>query len=393
MVKKGIVALLICSILMGCGTNSISSATSSSHLKNENIEYTFNTYCNGEFPLNNNGNIYKGEIADPSIVRGDDGRFYVFSTIRKLFVSDDMCKWELLNEQLIPRPTWADSEKYGRPDVWAPDCIKIKDKWIYYYSLAAWDKPSAGIGYAISDNVYGPYEDKGCLFNEDDIDMNGLIDPQPYIDDDGKVYMLVGSFHGNYLVELASDGMSLLNGKEYQKENKKLIAGIPLNYFNNTYYEGGYIIKRNENYYFFGSAGSCCEGLNSSYRVVVGKANNIIGPYYDRNGNNLAQDNGGKTIGELCLWSPVTDKTTAGPGHNSVLIDDAGDYWMIYHSYCDMDNFSTRHLFLDKLSWDDASFPYVSYTWENENEEVKITNYKPSYLIELDGPRFLIKGE
>ena len=394
MKNKGVVALLLCSMLIGCGTNSVNSnATSSFTSSSENIEYDYSTYYNGEFPLNNNDQPYKGEIADPSVVKGDDGKFYVFSTIRKLFVSDDMCTWRLLNEQIIPRPTWADGEKYGYPDVWAPDCMKIKDKWIYYYSLAAWDMPSAGIGYAVSDNVYGPYVDKGLLFNEDDIDMNGLIDPQPYIDDDGKVYMLVGSFHGNYLVELASDGMSLLNGKEYQKENKKLIAGIPLNYFNNTYYEGGYIIKRNENYYFFGSAGSCCEGLNSSYRVVVGKASNIIGPYYDRNGNNLAQDNGGKTIGELCLWSPVTDKTTAGPGHNSVLIDDAGDYWMIYHSYCDMDNFSTRHLFLDKLSWDDASFPYVSYTWENENEEVKITNYKPSYLIELDGPRFLIKGE
>lgn len=398
MKNKGVVALLLCSMLIGCGTNSISSnATSSLNNSNisssENIEYDYSTYLNGEYPLNNNSQPYKGEIADPSVVKGDDGKFYVFSTLRKLFVSDDMCTWELLDESIIDRPTWADGEKHGYPDVWAPDCMKIKDKWIYYYSLAAWDMPSAGIGYAVSDNVYGPYVDKGLLFNEDDIDMNGLIDPQPYIDDDGRVYMTVGSFHGNYLVELNEDGMSLLNGKDYAKENKVLIAGIPLDYFNNTYYEGGYITKKGDNYYFFGSAGSCCEGLNSSYKVVVGKADNIAGPYYDSKGKNLASENGGKTIGELCLWSPVTDKTTAGPGHNSILIDDANDYWIVYHSYCDMDNFATRHLFIDKLSWDDNDFPYVSYTYEDDDGNEKITKYKPSYLKQLDGPRFIIEGE
>ena len=392
MIKKGIVALLCGSVLVGCGPSSnATSPISSSNLITsvDNRNYKFSTYYNGEFPFNNNDQPYKGEIADPSVVKGDDGRFYVFSTLRKLFVSDDMCSWELVTEQIIPRPTWADGEKHGYPDVWAPDCIKIKDKWIYYYSLAAWYMPSAGIGYAISDNVYGPYEDKGLLFNEDDIDMNGLIDPQPFIDDDGRVYMTVGSFHGNYIVELENDGMSLLNGKEYQKENKVLIAGIPLDYFNNTYYEGGYITKKDGYYYFFGSAGSCCDGKNSSYKVVVGKSKNIVGPYVDSKGKNLASENGGKTIGELCLWSPVSDTTTAGPGHNSILIDDSGDYWIVYHSYCDADNFITRHLFIDKLSWDNNGFPYVSFTYETDEGKEKTVNYKPSYLVELDGPKFL----
>ena len=146
MKNKGVVALLLCSMLIGCGTNSVSSnATSSLNNSNisssENIEYDYSTYFNGEYPLNNNSQPYKGEIADPSVVKGDDGKFYVFSTLRKLFVSDDMCTWELLDESIIDRPTWADGEKHGYPDVWAPDCMKIKDKWIYYYSLAAWDMP------------------------------------------------------------------------------------------------------------------------------------------------------------------------------------------------------------------------------------------------------------
>ena len=47
---------------------------------------------------------------------------------------------------------------------------------------------------------------------------------------------------------------------------------------------------------------------------------------------------------------------------------------------------------MDKLSWNDKGFPYVSYTYETNEGKEKTVNYKPSYLIELDGPRF-IKGE
>ena len=195
------------------------------------VEYVSEYYSNVLIPRYTNGKAYNNEIADPSIVKGDDGRYYVFSTIRKLFSTKDFKTWRVESERIIDRPTWADGERHGNPDVWAPDAIKIKGKWIYYYSVAAWDMPSAGIGYAVADDIAGPYVDKGLLFNEDMMDINGLIDPQPFIDDDGKVYMIVGSFHGNYVVELEDDGMSLKDGYEHQRDTKSLIAGIDIEHF------------------------------------------------------------------------------------------------------------------------------------------------------------------
>ena len=384
-------SLLVLLFLTACTTDK--ETTNKTEIIEEKIEYSFSTYQNAMIPITQSGWEYWTEIADPSVVRGDDGLFYIFSTIRRAFVSNDMCNWTVLTENLIPRPTWGDSEEFGRPDVWAPDVIKIKDKWIYYYSLAAWGKPAAGIGYAVSDNVSGPYTDMGLLMNTEGVGINGLIDPQPIIDN-GRVYMLVGSFHGNYLVELTDDGMSLLGGAEKQNKEKVLIAGIPLeeSIFNNSYYEGGYIIEKDGYYYFFGSAGGCCDGKNSSYRVYVGKAKTITGPYYSHDGRKLATNNGGNTIGKLALWSPPSaDKNTAGPGHNSVLIDDAGDYWMIYHAYTILDNYKTRHLFMDKITWGDDGFPIVSYTYKNDNSEEKTVKCKPSLQIELDGPRFILE--
>ena len=380
-------------LLVGCTTShpSISEeeVPTTSEIQEE-INYSSEYYTNVLLPRYDNGLAYKNEIADPSIVKGDDGKYYVFSTIRKLFSTRDFSSWKVESERIIDRPTWADGDKHGRPDVWAPDAIKIKDKWIYYYSLAAWDMPSAGIGYAVADEITGPYIDKGLLFNEDMIKMNGLIDPQPYIDDDGKVYMIVGSFHGNYIVELDEDGMSLKGGAEVQDQEKVLIAGIDIDYFNNTYYEGCYVIKKDGYYYLFGSAGSCCAGESSSYKVVVGRSKNIKGPYLDSNGKDLAQNNNGKTIGDIVLWSPPSAKT-AGPGHNSVFQDDAGDFWMIYHAYCDYDSYKTRHLFMDKIYWLDNGFPVVGYEYEDEDGQIKLQKGKPSYNIELEGPRFIEK--
>ena len=79
----------------------------------------------------------------------------------------------------------------------------------------------------------------------------------------------------------------------------------------------------------------------------------------------------------------------AGAGHNSILVDDAGDYWIYYHAYSTEDNYATRHLFMDKLAWDENGFPYVTYTYTNDEGEEKTSKVKPSFQIELDGPRFI----
>lgn len=354
----------------------------------EPVNYDNGIYQNPVDVSYSGGSEYKNGVADPSIVKGDDGYLYVFSTGGLVLKSEDGCNFEVVTTNIIDIPDWY---KDVYPDdsavgfgIWAPDVIKIGDTWIYYYSLSGWGK-CCGVGYATSDNIAGPYEDQGKLFDLNEIGIQNCIDPQVIIDDDGRVYMAVGSFQGLYLLELTEDGMGLYNGVEYQNRNKVLIAGRAGGWDGATY-EGSYIIKEGDTYYYFGSAGTCCEGGNSSYRVYVGKSNNIAGPYVDSEGRKLTASGSGVTYGELVVWAGMSsDKKVAGPGHNSVYRDDKGDLWLYYHSYCEEDNYRTRHLFMDKLSWDDNDFPYVSYIDPDTDEEIK---YKPSYEIEIDGPSF-----
>ncbi len=341
-------------------------------------EYYSEVYSNPLMVTTNTGGNYNGEIADPSVVRGDNGYYYIVATNRVLLRSEDTVNWEVVTGNIIDVPAWGKEvvdESYG---LWAPDLIKIGDKWIYYYSLSGWGAP-VGIGYATADDVEGPYTDQGKLFDLNEIGIQNCIDPQPFVDVDGSVYMTVGSFQGLYLVELTEDGTACLNGVEYQKENKVLVAGYPGGWDGSTY-EGGYIMRKDDKYYYFGSAGTCCEGQSSTYRVYVGVADNVAGPYRGKDNRPLTLSGNGTTCGELVLWAGAAgvEKEVVGPGHNSILVDDAGDWWMYYHAFSNLDKFGTRHLFMDKIEWDEDGFPYV---------ETK----KPSFQEEKDGPRILIE--
>lgn len=364
MVSAGILSASLCS----CGGEPAP--------KPEEKTYVNGTYFNTMLPFNDSSED-RIQVADPSIVKGDDGYFYIYSTARVVLKSLDCCTWEIHSKSIISRPTWGDNYYSGKtPEVWAPDCIKIKDKWIYYYSLSAWDGP-CGIGYAVSDNIAGPYVDMGKLVNQDELGVENLIDPCIFVEDN-QVFMAAGSFRGIFLFQLTEDGMGLYKGAKYQNENKILIAGKVGGWDGSTY-EGSYIVKKDDYYYFFGSVGSCCEGINSTYSVYVGRSESLTGPYLDSKGNNLANSGGGITYGDLCLWSgTMSDRDFYGPGHNSILIDDKGEYWIVYHAYVKKDNFATRHLMMDKLIWNENGFPQTK-------------NKKPSYEEELDGPAFLEK--
>lgn len=84
------------------------------------------------------------------------------------------------------------------------------------------------------------------------------------------------------------------------------------------------IILNGGYYYLFGSKGSCCSGVNSTYYTVVGRSASITGPYLDKNGTNMASG-GGSTV--LTGASP---KVAAGGGD---AYDDGALKYFAYHYY------------------------------------------------------------
>lgn len=303
------------------------------------------TNANGKDDHNNSGNeiyynnpVINYSLPDPSVVKADDGYFYLFATedIRNMPVhrSKDLVSWELVGTAFTDatRPNF---EPNG--GLWAPDINLIKGEYVLYYSMSVWGGEwTCGVGVATSEKPEGPYTDRGKLFRSDEIEVQNSIDPF-YIEEDGRKYLFWGSFRGLYAIELSDDGLSLKPGAE-----KRRVAG--------TAYEGVYIHKRNGYYYMFASIGSCCEGLNSTYTTVVGRSNNLFGPYLDKQGRSMIDNHHEILIQKNAQF--------VGTGHNSEIVQDGkGNDWIFYHAVS-VDNPNGRVLMMDQVRWND-DWPYV----------------------------------
>lgn len=305
--------------------------------------------------------VINTSLPDPTVIRADDGYFYLYATedIRNLpiYRSRDLTDWQFVGTAFTDdtRPQW---NKKG--NMWAPDINKIGDKYVLYYSKSEWGGEwTCGIGAATADRPEGPFTDHGPLFISSEIGVRNSID-QFYIEDNGHKYLFWGSFHGIYGIELSDDGLSVKPGAV-----KKQVSG--------TFMEGTYIHKRGKYYYLFGSAGTCCEGARSTYRVTYGRSENLFGPYVDKKGQRLLDNHY-----EVMLHG---DDTFVGTGHNAEFVtDDLGQDWILYHGYKKAEADDGRVVFLSRVDWKDGWPEVAGSVPEKEN-------VKPSFgQIHLAGP-------
>jgi beta-xylosidase len=268
-------------------------------------------------------------LPDPTLIKAADGYFYLYATgnLTPILRSKDLINWEQTGSAFTKetRPSW--EPKGG---IWAPDINYIDGQYVLYYAMSVWGGEwTCGIGRAVADKPEGPFTDLGMLFRSNTMDVQNSIDAF-YIEDGGKNCLFWGSFSGIYGIELTGDGLNLKEGSV-----KKQVAG--------TAYEGAYIHKRSKYYYLFASTGTCCEGLNSTYKTVVGRSENLWGPYMDKSGRPMMENHH-----EIVIKG---NDSFVGVGHNSEIVQDkAGNDWIFYHGF-DVNHPEGRRLFLDKISW------------------------------------------
>lgn len=359
--------------LFSCGNTTSNNSVQPSSLPITEVRVSYNNqYSNPTYPLANNEKK-ETYMADPFVVRDDDGTYYMYCTQTEVytpnllfkrgptFKSTNMIDWTYVSDVFADYvPTWGESGA----GVWAPTVIKIGDTWNFYYSLSIASDHNPGIGVATSQTPYGPWTHYGKLFNSNEIGVTNSIDPFVFVDDD-NVYMAFGSYGGLIsLVELTNDDLELKNGLEYQKENKVALAGFEV--FDMTNYEGTFIFKKDGWYYLLLSTGSCCNGVNSTYKVVVSRSRNVKGPYLDSQGRDMFKPNRGDPVVVPSLSGAM------GTGHCAVINDDNDNLWMLYHGYNTKGkNPSYRVLYLDQLIFDnETNMPCVENK-KASNEEIK----------------------
>lgn len=277
-------------------------------------------------------------LPDPDVIRADDGYFYLYATehdrkdlnMRNVPImrSSDLMNWTrvgaMFTDQNHPQIT------NGNAGIWAPSINRIGNKYVCYYSQPG-DNYKHAIGIAVSDSPTGPFVDHGKLIDSDEQGVDISIDAYLY-QENGRNYLFWGSFRNISVLELTEDGMAIKN-KETQKRRE--VAG--------GQYEATVVVKRDGWYYLILSTGDYSKG--GTYRLVVGRSQNLFGPYVDKDGNDMMS-----VHDELVLQG---NDTFSSPGHCSRLItDDNGQDWILYHAYTN--ELDYRCLMLDRINWVDG---------------------------------------
>ncbi|MBV2363019.1 arabinan endo-1,5-alpha-L-arabinosidase [Streptomonospora nanhaiensis] len=285
-------------------------------------------------------------VHDPALVTGGGGRdWYVFGTGDAAVAdgnitvhrSSNGTDWRPAGHVWTTKPAWLAREVPGVTNLWAPEVYENDGTYYLYYSASTFGSNRSVIGLATnttldpSDPDYR-WVDRGKVYESTTSSDFNAIDPGIVEDASGTPWMAFGSFwSGIRMVRLEWPSGKPAAG---QGAPLRLAAGQP----NGNAIEAPYIVHRAGYYYLFVSLGRCCAGLDSTYRIAVGRSTSVTGPYVDRAGTPMLQ--GGGTV----IRAARGDSVAAG-GQSLSLSR------MAYHSYGPYGTPGDFRLEIDQIGW------------------------------------------
>jgi arabinan endo-1,5-alpha-L-arabinosidase len=297
-------------------------------------------------------------LHDPSTVIAENGKYYVYATGGGLpiSVSDDGWTWRRAGTLMQALPGGKPGPEVinrGGNNTWAPDIIRVGDKYFLYYS-APGTQPKSAIGLLVGrtlDPASPDYkwEDAGPVVWSDGVEDSNAIDPGVFRDPtNGTLWLTYGSYFG-YIRQVE------LNPKT---GTRLYLNRKPVNVAINS--EASIMIARDGWYYLLVTHGSCCAGANSTYNIRMGRAKKVTGPFLDNMGVDMLQGGGMLFLGSGGRY--------VGPGHFGLLELGDGVQKFSLHYEADLDRGGASVLDIRPLLWRDG--------WPVAGENVKEGTYQ-----------------
>jgi arabinan endo-1,5-alpha-L-arabinosidase len=277
---------------------------------------------------------------DPAIIK-KEGTWWCFATGAGLRVksSGDGLSWTegtpLFEKELEWWRTYAPAMR--KLDVWAPDIHEFGGRIWCYYTVSEFGRNNSAIGLkSCTSLAKADWRDDGFVIgSKSGVDAYNAIDGSLTTDAAGSPWLVFGSwFDGIQIVRLDPATMKPVGEVRCvaRREN-----GI----------EAPNVIYANGRYYLFLSIDKCCQGVNSTYKIVFGRADAITGPYVDRAGVKLLESGGNILDSGGDRWK--------GPGGQDVYCN--GDDWVMARHAYDAQNNGRPALRMVDLFWDADLWP------------------------------------
>jgi beta-xylosidase len=280
--------------------------------------------------------VLPGDFPDPSVIRVGNEYWATATTsqwapIFPLLHSRDLVSWKTVGAVFRERPAWAIS------NFWAPEIAQHGGRYFVYYTARKRDGPLC-VAVATALKPQGPYTDHGPLVCQE----AGSIDAVPVTDENGDRW-LVWKEDGNsrrqptplWAQRLNAGGTKLVGEAHEILRNDAPWEGHVV--------EGPFILRRGEWFYMFYSGAGCC-GLKCNYALGVARSKKLLGPWEKYDKNPILREN----------------DTWKCPGHGSIVEDDNGRTFLLYHAYHRRDFiWIGRQGLLDEVRWGADGWPAI----------------------------------
>lgn len=273
---------------------------------------------------------------DPTIIL-ENGVWYEMQTGPGIYgkFSNDGYYWEPLPSVFPNGLSWWNNYVPNQEgiDVWAPDLKRYNGRVWLYYAVSTFGSQRSVIGLASASSVgAGNWRDEGPVISSTAADDYNAIDPDLVIDAAGDPWLVFGSWNSGIKLTRLDPSTMKPTGQLFSVANRS--GGI----------EAPTIVYRDGYYYLFMSVGRCCEGVDSTYRIVYGRSTSITGPYRDRSGSNLLYGGGSVLDDGNERW--------VGPGGQDIYETSI----IARHAYDATDNGNSK-LLINDLNWTSDGWP------------------------------------
>ncbi len=286
--------------------------------------------------------ILNADYSDPDAIRVGDDYYLTASSFEAvpglpILHSKDLVNWAIIGHALkrqIPLE-YFNTTRHGQ-GVWAPALRFHNNEYYLYYP-----DPDFGIYLVKAKNPAGPWSEPILVEGG-----KGLIDPCPYWDEDGKVY-LCHAYAGS-----RAGIKSIIVMKRMNAEGTKVMDTGQLVYDgheSDPTIEGPKVYKRNGYYYIFAPGG----GVATGWQLVL-RSKNIYGPYERK----VVMDQGYTTIN--------------GPHQGAWVQTQTGEDWFLH--FQDKDAYG-RVVHLQPMVWKN-DWPVIGTDKDGDGKGEPVLQYK-----------------
>jgi arabinan endo-1,5-alpha-L-arabinosidase len=298
--------------------------------------------------------VGKPFIHDPSTITECEGKYYTFGTGGGGLISEDGWIWN------------GGGVRPGGGA--APDVVRIGDRYLIAYGATGGGLGGGHNGRILTmwNKTLDPqspgfkYSEPVVVASSDGLEDNDAIDPGLLLDPtDGRLWLSYGTYFGFIrLVELDPKTGKRVEG------NKPINIAIDCEATDLVYREGWY--------YLLGTHGTCCDGANSTYNIVVGRSRKVTGPYLDNMGRDMIKG-GGKMV-------VAASGRLVGPGHFGRSVISDGVEKMSCHYEADLDQSGRSVLGIRPLLWKN-DWPVAGDNFKEGTYEIE--SGRRGYALEL----------